>query len=75
MQQQDNENSGTCPVTEVSHVLTHLGDKLDKDDVDSVMLTAPIDSFGGLEYDKFATILGTMVKIPWLNCRRVNSTL
>ena len=53
-------STGSIPSTELSHVCRNMGEKLTEEEVNSIMLNAPDDGMGGIEYGQFATQVAAM---------------
>eukprot|EP00041_Stephanoeca_diplocostata_P018416 m.385390 g.385390 ORF g.385390 m.385390 type:complete len:149 (+) comp21007_c0_seq1:126-572(+) len=53
----DSNGDGSVSITELTHVLTNLGEKMDEAQVNEVLHTASsaaVDSFGALDYNQFS---------------------
>lgn len=56
----DADQTGSIPSTELSHVCRNMGEKLTEEEVNSIMLNAPDDGMGGIEYGQFAAQVAAM---------------
>jgi calmodulin len=56
----DSDQTGAIPATELSHVCRNMGEKLSEEEVNSIMLNAPDDGMGGVDYVAFAKLVSTM---------------
>ena len=53
----DRNGDGTVNAAELRHVLTHIGEKLDEDEVDDLLREADIDAEGQIKYADFVKVL------------------
>lgn len=53
----DRNGDGTVNAAELRHVLTHIGEKLDEEEVDDLLREADIDGEGLIKYADFVKVL------------------
>eukprot|EP00052_Salpingoeca_macrocollata_P030777 m.320894 g.320894 ORF g.320894 m.320894 type:complete len:145 (-) comp24667_c0_seq1:23-457(-) len=57
----DQEDNGVISVTELSHVLTSMGEKLSRDDIDEIFREAEVDAYGYFNLESFVeTLTGSL---------------
>lgn len=60
----DSNQDGSVSITELTHVLTSMGEKMDENAVNEVMhahSTGATDQFGGLQYSIFSSLAASSV--------------
>ena len=67
----DRNGDGCINAAELRHVMTHIGEKLDEDEVDDLIREADIDGEGQIKYGDFVKLMchlvfGVTGKLRWL---------
>eukprot|EP00053_Salpingoeca_punica_P006211 m.59478 g.59478 ORF g.59478 m.59478 type:complete len:143 (+) comp13585_c0_seq2:62-490(+) len=58
----DPNDSGSVTVSEISHVLSSLGEKMRQEDLDEIFRQADVDQYGAINVEDFALMLASVVE-------------